>query len=282
MYAQKFWIIKLVRFVVSWYVLRGEHFCSLSRAIRNLAIHCLGMTKLGLNRKLFSASIVALVLCVFVAALLLYSTVVVAPDAAEGPEPLFDVDIEYAYAESRNSGSLSEDGPVFHVVLNFTLYSEVDLCDAIYEVHQIEVYSDEGPIGNVTKAQGIMFNHSTSTLRQGMSLSFDDFAEYGAVSSGASGSWPVNKSALLFFVNEETSCVPDFGESETVFVRVSRLGLVTLKDGSSEVTVLSEPEVVAEAQLEKFGDGYLYNNIIPEDQLAEIDPFNPFMWIFSE
>jgi hypothetical protein len=65
-------------------------------------------------------------------------------------------------------------------------------------------------------------------------------------------------------------------------VRVSRLGLVTLKDGSSEVTVLSEPEVVAEAQMEKFGDGFLYNNIIPEDQLAEIDLFNPFMWIFSE
>jgi hypothetical protein len=249
----------------------------------------LGMTKLGLNRKLFSASIVALVLCVFVAALLLYSaigvapdTVVVPPDTHEGPEPLFGVDVTYGYAESRNTADLSEDGRVFKVVLNFTLISEVDLCDAVYEVHQIEVYSDEGSIGNLTKAQGIMFNHSTSTLRQGMSLNFDQFAEYGEVSSGASGSWPVNMSVLLFFLGEKTSCVPDFGEPETVFVRVSRLGLVTLKDGSSEVAVLSEPEVVAEAQLEKFGDGFLYNTIIPEEQLPEIDPFNPFMWIFSE
>jgi len=247
-----------------------------------LVIHWLGMTKLGLNRKLFSASIVALLLSVFVAALLLYSTIVVAPDAAEGPEPLFGVDVNYAYAESRNTADISEDGPVFHVVLNFTLISEVDFCDAIYEVHQIEVYSDEGSIGNVTQAQGIMFNHSTSTLRQGMGLNFDEFAEYGEVSSGASGSWPVNMSALLFFVGEKTSCVPDFGEPETVFVRVSRLGLVTLKDGSSEVVVLSEPEVVAEAQLEKFGDGFLYNTIIPEDDLSEIDLFSPFMWIFSE
>ena len=231
------------------------------------------------NRKLITASVVALVLGVFLAALV-YSPVVVAPDVAEGPEPLFGVDVEYGYAESRNTADLSEDGRVFKVVLNFTLISEVDLCDAIYEVHQIEVYSDEGPIGTVTKAQGIIFNHSTSTLRQGMSLNFDQFAEYGEVSSGASGSWPVNMSALLFFLGEKPSCVPDFGEPETVFVRVSRLGLVTLKDGSSEVTVLSEPEVVAEAQLEKFGDGFLYNTVIPEDQLAEIDPFDPFMWIF--
>jgi len=239
------------------------------------------MTKLGLNRKLFSASIVALVLGVFVAALL-YSTIVVAPDATEGPEPLFGVDVKYGYAESRNTAEFSEDVPLFNLVLNFTRISEVDLCDAIYEVHLIEVYSDEGSIGNLTQAQGIMFNHSTSTLRQGMGLNFDEFAGYGDVSSGASGSWPVNLSALLFFVGDKTTCVPDFGEPETVFVRVSRLGLVTLKDGSGEVVVLSEPEVVAEAQLEKFGDGFLYNTIIPEDELSEVDLFNPFMWIFSE
>jgi hypothetical protein len=233
-----------------------------------------------LNRKLFSASIVVLVLAVFVAALL-YSILVVTPDA-EGPEPLFCVDVNYIYAESRNNSNLFEDEPVFNVVLNFTRISEVDLCDAVYEVHQIEVYSDEVSIGNLTKAQGIMFNHSASTLSQGMDLNFDEFAEYGDVSSETSGSWPVNKSALLFFVSEKTRCIPDFGEPETVFVRVSRLGLVTLKDGSSEVDVLSEPEVVAEAQLEKFGDGFLYNTIIPEDRLAEIDPFDPFMWVVYE
>lgn len=236
---------------------------------------------MGINKKLFSASASALVLGIFFAAFL-PSAIVVAPNvvespAVEGPEPLFGVDVTYGYAESRNA-----DGRIFKVVLNFTLISEVDLCDAVYEVHQIEVYSDEGPIGNLVKAQGIMFNHSTSTIKQGMSLNFDQFAEYGDVSPGASGSWPVNMSALLFFVGDKTSCVQDLGVPETVFVRVSRLGLVTLKDGSSDVAVLSEPEVVAEAQLEKFGDGFLYNSIIPEDQLAEIDLFEPFMWIFSE
>jgi hypothetical protein len=246
------------------------------------------------NRKLFLASVLALALGVFLAALpyLTYSTVMVAPDVmaapvsnvmaaldvVEGPEQLFGVDVTYGYVESRNA----EDGRVFQVVLNFTLISEIDPCDAVYEVHQIEVYSDEGPIGKMTKAQGIMFNHSASTIKQGMSLNFDQFAEYGDVSPGASGCWPVNMSALLFFVGDKTSCVSDFGKPETVFVRVSRLGLVTLKDGSSDVDVLSEPVVVAEVQLEKFGDGFLYNRIIPEEQLTEIDLFEPFMWIFSE
>jgi len=240
------------------------------------------MNKLELGRKLFPASIVALLLGVFLAALLLYSNIVVAPDEADGPEPLFGVDVTYGYVERRNTADLSADVPLFNVVLNFTRYSEVDLCDAIFEVHQIEVYSDERSIGNVTKAQGIMYNHSTSTLRQAMFLKFDEFAKYGDVPSGATASWPVDKSVLLFFVGDKTTCVPDFGEPETVFVRVSRLGLVTLKGDSSEAFVLSEPEVVAEAQLEKFGDGFLYNTIIPEDQLSEIDLLNSPIWIFFE
>jgi hypothetical protein len=235
----------------------------------------------GFNKKLFSASVLVLILGVF-SGVFLYSTPVVAPDVEEGPEPLFGIDVAYGYAESRNADGFSEGGPVFKVVLNYTLISEIDLCDAIYEVHQIEIYSNEGPIGKLAKAQGIMFNHSASTIKQGMSLNFDQFAEYCEVSSGASGCWPVNLSALLFFVGDKTTCVPNFGEPETVFVRVSRLGLVTLKNGSSDVAVLSEPEVVAEAQLEKFGDGFLYNRIIPEDQLAEINLFEPFMWIFPE
>jgi len=170
-----------------------------------------------LDRKLFPASIVALVLGVFLAALLLYSNIVVAPDAADAPEPLFGVDVTYGYVERHNTADLSAGVPLFNVVLNFTRYSEVDLCDAIFEVHQIEVYSDEWAIGNVTKAQGIMFNHSTSTLRQAMGLKFDEFAEYGDVPSGATASWPVNKSVLLFFVGDKTTCVPDFGEPGDCF-----------------------------------------------------------------
>jgi hypothetical protein len=253
-----------------------------SRTIKNLAFNLQWrMIKLELNRKLFSASVVVLLLGVFVTVILLHSTTVAVPSVADGPEPLFGVDVPYGYAESRNQAALSNDGRVFKIVLNYTLTSEVAPCDAIYEVHQLEVYSDEMSIGTVTKAQGIMFNHSKSTLMQGMSLNFDDFSEYGDVSSGASGCWPVNMSALLFFGNEGIG-VSDFGDPWTVFVRVSRLGLVTLKDGDSEVEVLSEPEVVVEVQLEKFGDGFLYNTVISENKLAEIDLFDPFMWIFPE
>jgi len=209
------------------------------------------------------------------------STAVVAPSVTDDPEPLFGIDIAYGYAESQNLADFSENGRTFQVVVNYTRLSEVETCDAIYEVHQIEVYSCEMLIGTLTKAQGIMFNTSKSTLMQGMSLNLDDFSAYGEVPPGASASWPVNLSALLFFGNDKP-CVYDFGDPTTVSVRVSRLGLVTLKDGVSEVEVLSCPEVVAEVQLETFEDGFLYNTVIAEDELAEIDPFDPFMWIFSD
>jgi len=243
------------------------------------------VAKIRFIKRSAAVSIVVFLFILFLG-VFLYSTLAVPPatedalDAEEEPNRLFDIQIEYAYAESQSADGVSEDEPVFYVVLNYTLISEVDSCDAIYEVHQIEVYSDKGSIGNVTKAQGIMFNHSVSTLMQGMSLNFDEFADYGDVTSGASGGWPVNESALQFFVGEKTS-IHDFGDVETIYVRVRRLGLITLKDGSSEVVVLSEPEVVAQTQLHTFGDGFLYNNIIPEDQLEEIDLFNPAMWIFS-
>ena len=67
-----------------------------------------------------------------------------------------------------------------------------------------------------------------------------------------------------------------FGEPETMFVSVSLLGWIALRGNSTDTIILGEPEVVAEAQLEKFGDGFLYNTLIPEDELSEFDPdFDP-------
>ena len=58
-------------------------------------------------------------------------------------------------------------------------------------------------------------------------------------------------------------------------------GWFTVTGDSSEAVILSEPEVVTEVQLEKFRDGFLYNTVIPEDELSQVDLTNPFGKFFE-
>jgi hypothetical protein len=73
---------------------------------------------------------------------------------------------------------------------------------------------------------------------------------------------------------------PD-SEPETLSIIVNRLGWFTITGDSNEAVVLSEPEVVAEVQLEKFRDGFMYNTVIPEEDISQVDLTNPFANFFK-
>lgn len=61
--------------------------------------------------------------------------------------------------------------------------------------------------------------------------------------------------------------------AKTLTITVHRLGWTTFTNNSTIVTQTNE--VIAQIQLEKFGDGFLYNNLIPADKLSQIDPASP-------
>jgi hypothetical protein len=63
-------------------------------------------------------------------------------------------------------------------------------------------------------------------------------------------------------------------EAETLSISISRVGWVTISANSTAVTLVDN-EVIEQIQLEKYADGFIYNSIIPEEQLATIDPTNP-------
>jgi hypothetical protein len=46
--------------------------------------------------------------------------------------------------------------------------------------------------------------------------------------------------------------------------------LVTF-NGNSTVVTLSDDKVIQHLELKKFGDGFLYNTLFPEDELSGID-----------
>jgi len=54
-----------------------------------------------------------------------------------------------------------------------------------------------------------------------------------------------------------------------------RVGIVTFSGNSTTVT-LTNNELVDQIQLEKYGEeGFLYNDLVPDEELAEIDLLKP-------
>jgi len=192
----------------------------------------------------------------------------------------------------------------YFVAFNLTRLSEdVDPCDAKLLVYLVKFYSDKGFVGNLGRFEGIIYNSDLVTVPEiknetsespeienetgegliyGSGLLFEIFrseeflGDHQPFSAGGSfGTWDVGESRMGGSSGFWDS---SFEEPETIFASVSLLGWVALRGNSTDTVVLGEPEVVAEVQLEKFGDGFLYNTLIPEEELSEFDPdFDPLL-----
>jgi len=271
---------------------------------------------MNISEKMFPGSIVALLLGVFLAAPLLYTNVVIEPVAADS-ESLLGVELTYAYIEQINgnyipNGSFLPDSqnpnetmkpgiPVvnYFVACNITrLFEDVDPCDAKFLVYLMKFYSDNEFVGNLGMYEGIIYNSglvslSGSESETGEGIIYNSgllwdifkndefFGDQPIVGGGSHGTWDVGESRgnAMSGVNNEWGST--FGEPETMYVSVSLLGWISLKGNSTNTVILGEAEVVAEVQMEKFGDGFLYNTVIPEDELSELDPLNPIGKLFG-
>jgi hypothetical protein len=63
-------------------------------------------------------------------------------------------------------------------------------------------------------------------------------------------------------------------EAQTITVTVYRLGLVIFSDNATEV-VTQTNQTIQQFQLEKYGEGWLYNNFISENELPEANLLYP-------
>jgi len=266
-----------------------------------------------IGEKMFPGSIVALLLGVFLAAPLLYTNIVMAP-ASDGSKPLLGVEVTYAYIEkitgtyvpyggflpdSQNPNATEPGIPRvnYFVGFNFTrLSEEFDPCDAKFMVYLIKFYSDTGFIGKLVQVEGIIYNSDLVCLLGSENYTGEGFISWVTkvynrdeffgdhhpfAGGGSFGKWDVEETrgCGTSGVNDEWGSA--FGEPEKMFVSVSLIGWLTITGNFTDTVILEEPEVVAEVQLEKFGDGFLYNNLIPEDELSEFDPLNPFWKLFD-
>ncbi|HDQ06420.1 MAG TPA: hypothetical protein ENN36_06845 [Candidatus Bathyarchaeota archaeon] len=272
------------------------------------------------NVKLFPGSVIGLLLGVLLAAPLLYTNVALAP-AADGPESLLGVELTYAYIEkitgnyvpygdflpdSQNPNA-TEPGISrvnYFVACNLTRLSEdIDPCDAKLLVYLVKFYSDNGFVGNLGMYEGLIYNldlvnlpgsenetgaiYNIGRLRERFFELFKSGEFFGnsnslGVVGGSHGIWAVGESRGHGMSGVSDEWGSSFGEPETMYLSVSLLGWIALRGNSTDTIILEEPKVVADAQMEKFGDGFLYNTLIPEDEISNLDPLNPYGKLFEQ
>lgn len=210
--------------------------------------------------------------------------------AETGPKPYFGMDITYAFVRIGNHTSIrigdavidqSKNGPYLDEIISYnnTIYADAnsELPDAVMEYFLIQIYSDKGPIENITEYVGTSFD-SSFTMNVADSFTFSRANWFDSNTSGG-GSFYLDGLKWLPSVSGghggSTNVFNNAGEPETIYINVSRLGSVIF-DGNSTLVSLSTAEFLGQIQLVKYKDGFLYNRIFSEDELSQIkDPLNP-------
>jgi hypothetical protein len=264
-----------------------------------------------IEKKLIACSILALIIGVSSVLPMVFFMSATAK-AETSNEPWFSINVPYAYwvtndgpldydfgfsfprdFEMNETNSVSEE---HMVVLNLTLNVDTtnEPTDARIEYYQIDVSSDKGPVENMHWQVGT--NSNSSFGRDDFHFMRDDWFDtevFDPLTGGGGGlirhNWTAGLSILWPEAGSGSGTIGSSGtsrvvsalrEAETVFISVYRIGWVTFTDNSTIVT-LANNELVDQIQLEKFGDGFLYNNLVPEDELATIDLLDPIGLLHS-
>ena len=211
-------------------------------------------------------------------------------DVSPEEQPQFSINIPYVYignywdnSNETNSllypysgepNNLSMVQMVYTIAFNATPNFDLQTVasDAIFENYQVEILSDKGSIGNVTF--GVYANCNSSEPYQNFHFYRDQWFDANFTKDGFVTYWREDGTSITFKTGAGLDWNKSLGEPEKLFISVRRQGWVILNNNST-TAYLADPEPILQIQLEKFGDGFLYNNLIPENELSQIDPFIP-------
>ncbi|MEM2969088.1 MAG: hypothetical protein QXJ76_07285 [Candidatus Bathyarchaeia archaeon] len=223
------------------------------------------------------------------------------------PEYYFQVKIAYAYAGPLPPDKASYVDPATNetwvstskypssVFLEFTpIPSMTNSCDAVVEAYGVKIIADTGPteyfgwtagtadyykftqddFATLNSYRGDLIYHSAYTFRGG-TWCYNWAADKPVLSKtiGSVGSYTMNST----LTQSNRSDLSSAGIPKAISVEVYRIGYITMTNGS--VTIHEDPAAdskpVAYAQLTRYGDGFIYNTIVPTEQLSQIDLFHP-------
>jgi hypothetical protein len=112
---------------------------------------------------------------------------------------------------------------------------------------------------------------------------FDELATANGLSGGFTFNWTTNTSILDGKAGSYGSYrsrpsglgLWSAGEPNTITLSVHRIGIISVNGKFVSTTTDVSSQNLVQIQLEKYGDGFLYNTIIPQHELSQIDLFYP-------
>lgn len=254
-----------------------------------------------IEKKLIAFSILALLIGVSSVVPLLFLMSGTAK-AETTPKSWFNLNVPYAYVKANFTENLNGQDVYDYwraFVFNFTLNSEAEneISDARFEYYELQLYTDKEQLGNVSIFVGTNRTNSFKLDPESFRITLvtlDDWFDSNTTGGGVftpywNKSSPPDFSSIYsglsrcvgptgYFAsnqNEAEKVVAALSKAETFFVDIRKTGLVTFNCNSYLVT-LPENEFLQHLELKKYGDGFLYNGLFSEDQLAQIDLFHPY------
>lgn len=217
-------------------------------------------------------------------------------------KPSFNVQVTYAYVgplkdhftcQNPLQGKMSiktlNAKSLYPVVVyfNFTHISkaEVESSDAKMEVYLIDLKTNTGTAESYVYTEATNYDPAFSDLNL-LSSHIEDFNEV-ATAKGLSGGFTFNWTTNTSILDGKAGSYGSYGskpsgfglwsagEPNTITLSVRRIGVISV-DGKyvSTITDVNSQNCV-QIQLEKYDEGFLYNTVVPEQTLAEINPFHP-------
>jgi hypothetical protein len=167
----------------------------------------------------------------------------------------FNVDLVYVYAAGDFYAAIA--------IVNFTSIPNQTLpIDGVSDLYILELYSDGQMIGG--HVIGVNIGADTSMdFMMGMSMSVGAFASVGEASAE-------HKYGLTTWEIPYNPPNPSFVQPLTV--KLIRTGWIVV-EGNYTWSSMYQHKVIEEVRLVQYQDGYLYNNLVPQEQLT--DPKHP-------
>jgi len=218
-----------------------------------------------------------------------------------GPKTQFQLSVAYAYAGAgpANDSCIADDSTLMSpktlyptaVQFNITRLPgvQIEACDAALEFYSVGIMTNTGILEkncyfigtnykpSFSDAQlTTLFDHVydvvsprnlTTPIRGNFEFNMSDNESILSTMVGSSGDYTTARS---------TSGLWTKGQPNIVSVTVQRIGYLTINNDFVSV-YLDSPDrnPAAVAQLSSYGNGFLHNNIVPANKLANTDLFHP-------
>lgn len=162
-------------------------------------------------------------------------------------------------------------------------------CDAALELYSVQIKTDHGIKENSPYFIGTNYNPSLSDSDLSTLLNHaDDIVNPKDFSTALSGNFKFNMtedssiisvpigSVGCFSTNSPQPGLGTAGNPHAISITVQRIGYITINNGSvSLYGDQPDKDAATSAQLRSYGNGFLHNNVVPDDELPQTDLFHP-------